>query len=192
MIACVDVAYRGAAAFAAGVVFRDWHDALAVEEKVLPSMAVRPYEPGKFFLRELPCLLAVLRALPPVEAIVIDGYVWLDGAGTPGLGARLRCALDEKIAVIGVAKTRFRGAAWACEVLRGRSRVPLFVTAAGMLPQTAAEHIRSMHGSHRIPTLLQRVDQLCREAARRNAAAATKGRSLARTSSATAGGSELC
>ena len=166
MMACVDVAYCRDAAFVAVVVFRDWQDAVAVEEKVLPPVAVRPYEAGKFFLRELPCLLAILHALRPVEAVVIDGYVWLDASGTPGLGAHLYRALDEKIVVIGMAKTRFRAADWACEVLRASSRVPLYVTAAGMPPRTAAEHIRSMHGSHRIPTLFRRVDQLCREAAR--------------------------
>ncbi|WP_437898538.1 hypothetical protein [Sorangium sp. So ce124] len=49
--------------------------------------SVRPYRPGAFFERELPCLLEVLgrvRARP--AALVIDGYVELDQAGAPGLG----------------------------------------------------------------------------------------------------------
>ena len=33
-------------------------------------------------------------------------------------------------------------------------------TAAGLDSNTAAGHIRDMHGPHRIPTLLKRVDQL--------------------------------
>jgi len=47
-------------------------------------------------------------------------------------------------------------------VLRGDSRRPLYVTAAGLDPAAAALHVRSMHGPFRIPTLLKRVDQLCR------------------------------
>ncbi|PKN30756.1 MAG: endonuclease V, partial [Deltaproteobacteria bacterium HGW-Deltaproteobacteria-21] len=48
------------------------------------------------------------------------------------------------------------------EVFRGRSKSPLYVTAAGMDPSEAAGHIRSMHGGHRIPTLLKQVDRLSR------------------------------
>jgi deoxyribonuclease V len=38
----------------------------------------------------------------------------------------------------------------------------LFVTAAGIAPPRAADLVRSMHGPHRIPTLLKRTDQLAR------------------------------
>jgi deoxyribonuclease V len=47
-------------------------------------------------------------------------------------------------------------------VLRGASTKPLLITAAGMPEAQAAEHVREMHGAFRIPTLLRRVDQLCR------------------------------
>jgi deoxyribonuclease V len=163
MMACLDVAYREPGASAAGVTFRDWSDASATEERVVQIPVVQPYEPGRFFLRELPCLLAVLQVLPPVELVVIDGYVWLERGKRPGLGAHLYTALDQKIPVVGVAKTRFRGADLVCEIRRGTSSRPLFVTAAGMPAELAAEHVRSMHGKHRIPTLLARVDQLCRQ-----------------------------
>jgi deoxyribonuclease V len=73
-------------------------------------------------------------------------------------------ALAGKVAVIGVAKTQFAGAGAAVEVLRGRSTRPLFVTAVGMSAQRAAEHVRSMHGPDRIPTLLKHVDSLARRA----------------------------
>ncbi len=96
--------------------------------------------------------------------VVVDGYVWLDGVSVAGLGAHLYQALAGKVAVIGVAKRRFAGAGAAVEVVRGRSIRPLFITAAGMSAQTAAEHVRSMHGPNRIPTLLKRVDSLCRRA----------------------------
>ncbi len=116
-----------------------------------------------FWRRELPCILAILKQLPALPAvIVIDGYVWLDGDGRKGLGAYLFDALDGKVAIVGVAKRAFRGSAHAAPVLRGSSDRPLFVTANGMPPVEAAAAIASMHGKHRIPTLLKRVDERCR------------------------------
>jgi len=164
MIACLDVNYREPAAYAAGIAFHDWSDAVPATEKVIRVVAVHPYQPGQFFRRELPCLLAVLRELPPVAVVVVDGYVWLDGVGVPGLGAHLYQALAGKVAVVGVAKTRFAAAGAAVQVIRGRSARPLFVTAAGMSAQRAGEHVGSMHGPYRIPTLLKRVDSLARRA----------------------------
>ena len=164
MIACLDVAYGNAAAYAAGIAAGEWTHANSVEERVVQVSNVQAYEPGQFFRRELPCLLAILKVLPPVDVVIVDGYVWLGGANKPGLGAHLYQALGERKAVVGVAKTKFKGAESACEVLRGRSTRPLFITAAGMSPERAAEHVRSMHGAHRMPTLLKRVDVLCRKA----------------------------
>ena len=164
MMACLDVDYREAAAYAAGLAFHDWSDAAPATEKVIPVVGVHPYQPGQFFRRELPCLLAVLGELPPVAVVIVDGYVWLDGVSVAGLGAHLHQALAGKVAVIGVAKTRFAGAGAAVEVVRGRSTRPLFITAVGMDAPMAAEHVRSMDGPNRIPTLLKRVDSLCRQA----------------------------
>jgi deoxyribonuclease V len=130
-------------------------------ERVSP---VAPYEPGQFYRRELPCLLAVLGKIPDaVEAIVVDGYVWLADEQTPGLGGHLFQALGGTIPVIGVAKTQFRSARASQAVLRGGSQRPLYITAAGMSREAAAHHIQAMHGPHRIPTLLKRVDQICRQ-----------------------------
>jgi deoxyribonuclease V len=64
--------------------------------------------------------------------------------------------------VVGVAKRPFRGAP-ALEVLRGASARPLYVTAIGIDAAHAADGVRRMHGAHRIPTLLTRVDRLCRD-----------------------------
>lgn len=164
MIACLDVDYREATASAAGLAFHDWSDAAPVTEKVIPVVGVHPYQPGQFYRRELPCLLGVLHELPPVAVVIVDGYVWLDTGSVAGLGAHLYQALEGKVAVIGVAKTRFAGGRAAVEVVRGRSTRPLFITAVGMNAQIAAGHIRSMHGPDRIPTLLKRVDSLCRRA----------------------------
>ena len=164
MIGCLDVDYREPAAYAAGIAFHNWSDASPAIEKVVPVVGVHPYQPGQFFRRELPCLLAVLRELPPVGVVVVDGYVWLDGVSVAGLGAHLYQELAGKVAVIGVAKTRFAGVGAAVEVVRGRSIRPLFITAVGMSTPRAAEHLRSMHGPDRIPTLLKRVDSLARRA----------------------------
>ena len=94
--------------------------------------------------------------------IVVDGYVWLDPDGRKGLGAYVYETFDATIPVIGIAKNRFRTASNAIEVLRGTSKDPQFVTAAGYDQELAAEHLREMHGPNRIPTLLKRVDALSR------------------------------
>jgi deoxyribonuclease V len=147
---------------AAGLWFTDWPDSASGMERVLPVERVEPYQPGQFFRRELPCLLAVLATGPAAEIIVVDGYVWLEDESHPGLGAHLHRALDQKAAVIGVAKTSYRGSQLVREVRRGGSQNPLYITAAGIDLVTAADHISRMHGPYRIPTLLKRVDQLCR------------------------------
>lgn len=120
------------------------------------------YEPGAFYRRELPLLLAVLARLPaPPDVLVIDGFVWLDGAGRKGLGAHLH--EETGIPVIGVAKTGFHEAErFSLPVRRGASDRPLFVTAAGLDPAEAAAWIARMHGAHRLPTLLSRADALAR------------------------------
>ena len=162
-IACVDVDYREPGAVAACELFRSWTDERPAAEVVARIEEVASYVPGRFDRRELPCLLAVLGALDEWPAVVvIDGYVWLGDEHAPGLGAHLHRALGGQAAVIGVAKTRFHGSRLAREVLRGGSRSPLYVTAVGMDVAEAADRIRGMHGPYRIPTLLRRVDHLCR------------------------------
>jgi deoxyribonuclease V len=147
MFACLDVDYRDPRAVAAAVVFEDWNDSVSRSEVVIQIDRIEPYESGEFYRRELPCLLAVLAALPTVpETIIIDGYVWLSDETEPGLGAHLHRALGGRAVVIGVAKTRFLKARAVEEVERGSSRSPLFVTAAGIDRDEAARLIRSMHG----------------------------------------------
>jgi len=121
---------------------------------------VAPYQPGQFYLRELPPLRAVLDGLSGLSLLVIDGYADLDPDGRPGLGARAR---DEfGVPVIGVAKTPFRTATHAIAVLRGTSARPLYVTAAGMPRADAASLVRQMTGRHRLPDALRRADTLAR------------------------------
>lgn len=168
MIVAVDVDYRAGSVVAAAVGFETWTDEHAVVEVVVASDAPpAEYQPGQFYLRELPHLRSALALLvPPLEAIVVDGYVWLAGDATSehpraGLGAHLASALGNVTPVVGVAKTSFAGAT-SVEVVRGTSARPLYVTATGLDPRVAAARVRAMHGEHRIPTLLRRVDQLAR------------------------------
>jgi deoxyribonuclease V len=121
---------------------------------------VAPYQPGRFYLRELPPLRAVLDGVIGLRLLVIDGYADLDPDGRPGLGARAR---DEfGVPVIGVAKNPFRTATHAIAVLRGTSARPLYVTAAGMPRADAASLVRQMAGRHRLPDALRRADTLAR------------------------------
>lgn len=163
MIACLDVDYRTDVAYAAIVGFHAWTDARPATEAVVKVTPVEPYVPGEFYRRELPCLLRALKEVPPADIVIVDGYVWLDGPAKPGLGAHLYEALTPQVPVIGVAKTAFRNAHDVDEVYRGASQRPLFVSTVGMPLNEAAQHIRTMHGANRIPTLLKRVDQLARQ-----------------------------
>lgn len=158
MLACVDVDYRGTGAVAAALLFHAWSDDVPQRELTAHIMRVPDYEPGQFYKRELPCLLEVLRGTGP-DLVIIDGYVHLGPERRPGLGAHLAAALD--VIVVGVAKNPFHETP-ATPVLRGESTKPLLVTATGMAEAHAAAHVRAMHGAHRIPTLLRRVDQLAR------------------------------
>lgn len=165
MFACVDVGYHATHAMAACVVFDQWTDEAPHSEHAIPIATVEPYEPGAFYRRELPCLLRVLADVHvPLDVIIVDGFVWLD-ADQPGLGAHLHDALERRTAVIGVAKTAYRGNTVAVPVLRGLSTNPLHITAVGISVAEAADHIRTMHGAHRIPTLLGHVDRLSRRTA---------------------------
>jgi deoxyribonuclease V len=160
VIVCVDVDYRTDAVVTACVVFAAWTDAAAAHELVVHSTgAAAPYAPGRFFERELPYLRAALDQLDiPIDLVMIDGYVWL-GTGLPGLGAHLHAAIGTPI--VGVAKTPYLSAP-SIGVVRGASARPLHVTAEGVVASEAAEHVRTMHGAFRIPTLLKRADTLAR------------------------------
>jgi deoxyribonuclease V len=83
-----------------------------------------------------------------------------DLAGRPGLGARV--AAELAVPVIGVAKTAFRGAGHAIQVVRGQATRPLYVTAAGIPPHEAAALVQAMAGRYRLPDALRRVDALSR------------------------------
>lgn len=166
MLACVDVDYRSAAgpAVAAAVVIESWTAAASVAEHVVVVEHIEPYVPGQFYRRELPCIRALLAEVEePVDAIVIDGHVWLDDRQTPGLGAHLHRALGGAVAIVGVAKNAYHSTESAAAVLRGASSSPLYVTTAGIDRGAAQGLVQRMAGEHRIPTVLKRVDRLCRD-----------------------------
>lgn len=169
MILAFDTAYSGNRARTVCVVFQDWTDWAPANVHSENIEGIADYEPGQFYKRELPCILSLLKtiALDDVEAIIVDGFVVLDDTGLPGLGAHLHAALDGRVPVIGVAKTNFATIhAAKMEVLRGDSARPLYITATGMDLALAADHIRSMHGAHRLPDLLKALDQLTKEPGR--------------------------
>lgn len=163
MIACLDVDYRDDHAAVACLLFTSWTDETETQQISKRIDDVAPYVSGEFYKRELPCLLAVLEPIAEtLTTVIIDGYVYL-APEKKGLGGYLFQALDQKIPVVGVAKTRFHEAP-SVAVLRGDSHNPLFVTSVGLDVQQAGEYIKQMHGDFRLPTLLKKVDRLCRDA----------------------------
>ncbi|MDN3548820.1 hypothetical protein [Mucilaginibacter aquaedulcis] len=70
--------------------------------------------------------------LNDIEAIIIDGYAYVDNNKAFGLGAFLWEALEEKIPVIGVAKTSFyKNKETVTALYRGESKNPLYISLIG-------------------------------------------------------------
>ena len=162
----IDVGYDENKANAASLSFENWADSSPTDSKKILLENIADYEPGKFYLRELPCILESLNQydLDKMDTIIIDGFVWLNSEKKPGLGAHLFEKLEHKIPIIGVAKRKFHGENVFMKMIkRGESKNPLFITAEGIEVNEAAELIKNMHGVFRIPTLLKAVDQLSRE-----------------------------
>lgn len=164
MLLATDIQYGDNSATAAGVLFSTWVDSQSDREFTKQISNIEPYEPGSFYKRELPCIMALLSDvdIDELTAIVVDGYAVLGQAEKPGLGMYLYEAIDRAVPVIGVAKNKFADTPEKCEIFRGRSQSPLFVTTVGMPLEIAKADITGMHGENRIPTLLKKVDQLCR------------------------------
>lgn len=164
MILAADVQYEGNSAFAAGILFQNW-DSNSVQKVIRKRVdGVQDYEPGSFYKRELPCILALLSEVDvEPEAILVDGYVTLGAEAVPGLGRHLYEAMHGKVPVIGVAKSYYLGTPQACELVRGISQKPLYITVAGIPLEEAQTLVRSMQGRGRVPDLLVEVDRLARE-----------------------------
>jgi len=165
MILAFDTFYKDDTAKTVCIIFHNWGDEHPAEVLIDLISPVAEYVPGAFYKRELPCILQLLQQvdLDKVEFLIIDGYVVLDDTGTPGLGGHLYEQLEQRIPVIGVAKTRFaNNNIHVAEVLRGGSRNPLFITATGVDLAVAAQYIKGMHGEYRMPALLKHLDGLTR------------------------------
>lgn len=164
MIACFDVDYSDSRANVACLVFEDWSSEkeFRIYKKVIDE--IEPYISGQFYKRELPCIIQTLKIIEEtIDYIVVDSFVWLDSQIKNGLGAYLYYALDQKIPVVGVAKSMFNSATNYMPVYRGDSIKPLLVSSAGIELAKAAQLIENMNGDYRLPYLLKKVDSLCRE-----------------------------
>ncbi len=163
MKAALDVHYESDRSVAACVVFSHWPDSEPAELIRAVEPGALQYRPGRFYERELPCLLSVLkRAGREFETVVIDGYVHLRPDAGKGLGAHLFEALPYSPVVIGVAKNPLKVADRFVPVCRGGSSKPLYISAIGCSLEEAALSILSMHGPNRMPTLLKLADRCAR------------------------------
>nr|WP_321221700.1 endonuclease V [uncultured Psychroserpens sp.] len=161
MYLALDVHYKTNYAKSRGITFLTKDDEVSQNIIIEILNDIEPYQPGAFYKRELPCLLAVIaRAdLSNVEAIIVDGHVYIDNDGNYGLGGYLYRSLNHKIPIIGVAKRAFHtNIETTIKVVRGKSNNPLHVSAIGIDLLTAAQFIQNMHGKHRHPTLLKTLD----------------------------------
>ena len=159
----VDIHYDGDGALAAAVAFDEW-DAPEASRTFTTHLAhVAKAARGELDLRDLPCLLQLLRehALKP-DVIVIGGFVHVDAKETPGLGRHLYDALEGRTAIIGISKTSMHGMPSQFEVLREEEARPLIVTCVGIDLGAAKARLRAMHGKRRVPTLLKLVARIAR------------------------------
>ena len=166
MILSFDTYYTGTTAKTACIAFENWTDETPADIFTQTTEDFAGYEPGAFYKRELPCILNLLKEIPisNISCIVVDGFVQLDESGKSGLGGHLYEALDGKVSVIGVAKSKFLSAhKSSVELYRGESKNPLYISAVGIEKSVAGELVRSMAGDYRIPELLKLLDRKTRE-----------------------------
>jgi len=159
----VKVHFDGDGAVAAGVAFDAW-DAFEPTRTFITRIAQVEKAPrGALDLREVPCLLQLLRehALEP-ELIVIDGFVHLDVQETPGMGWHLHHALGGRVGVIGVSKASRPDMPAQFEVMREEEARPVIVTCIGIDLGAAKARLRAMHGKRRVPTLLKLVARIAK------------------------------
>lgn len=165
MIAAVDVHYKTDYAKAVVVLFKA--DDLIPQQVITEHInEVAEYVPGQFYKRELPCILKVIEKLDlqSIDLIIVDGHVYTDNQKQFGLGGKLWEAFEERIPVIGVAKTSFlSNKDTVTEVLRGESKSPLYVSAIGISLNEAALLVKNLKGSYRIPDILKTLDRITKE-----------------------------
>lgn len=99
--------------------------------------------------------------LEPITTVVVDGYVHLGADQKDGLGMYLHKQVH--LPVIGVAKNYFKETPKECELYRGTSQKPIYVTAVGYPQNQAKIMIQKMYGKNRIPDLLKLADRYSRD-----------------------------
>ena len=166
MILAFDTYYFDGKAKTVCLEFQEWNQStdFKIHTEIIDN--VSEYIPGEFYKRELPCILSLLDKidLKKVEAIVVDGFVYLDDEKKYGLGGHLYEKLNQEIPIIGVAKTNFASIEKDKRSLfRGDSQKPLYVTAIGIELDDAFRKVESMAGEFRMPTLLKEMDRLTKE-----------------------------
>lgn len=166
MILAFDTHYFNNKAKTACICFEKWPDPVPGNLFTEIIEGIPCYESGAFYKRELPCILSLISKIPEknIECIVVDGFVYLDDHGKHGLGGYLFEALNKEVPVIGVAKSPFRNnRKYVRNILRGKSKKPLYISAIGMNLDEACSRISSMNGAYRIPTLLKILDRTTKE-----------------------------
>lgn len=166
MILAFDTYYYDGKAKTICLEFQQWNQStdFKVHTEIIDNVA--EYIPGEFYKRELPCILSLLNKidLKKVEVIIVDGFVYLDDEKKYGLGGHLYEKLNQKIPIIGVAKTNFASIEKdKRSLLRGDSQKPLYVTGIGIELEDAFQKVESMAGEFRMPTLLKEMDRLTKE-----------------------------
>lgn len=166
MILAFDTYYFDNKAKTVCLEFEDWNEDknFKIHTEIIDNVA--EYIPGEFYKRELPCIISLLNQmnLKNIEAIIVDGFVYLDDDKKYGLGGRLYEKLNNQIPIIGVAKTNFASVEKDKKaLLRGDSAKPLFITSIGIDLETAFQKVDSMSGKFRIPALLKELDRLTKE-----------------------------
>lgn len=166
MILAFDTYYFENKAKTVAISFENWTD--YIEQKVFSEILenIEEYKSGEFYKRELPCILSLIKTfnLKDYEAIIIDGYVYVDDNSKFGLGGFLYEKLNKEIPIIGVAKTDFISLNNnKVSLLRGKSKNPVFLSSIGINLNEATEKIKYMSGEFRIPTLLKKLDTLTKE-----------------------------
>ena len=159
----VVVQFDGTQATAAAAAFDAWDAAEATKTYVSRIAHVEKAVRGELDLRELPCVMQLLRehSLEP-ELILLDGFVHLDADETPGLGQHLYQALGCQVPIVGASKKSLPGLSGQFEVMREEEAQPLFVTCAGIDIGAAKARLRAMHGRKRVPTLMKLVARLAK------------------------------
>ncbi|MCX2431031.1 endonuclease V [Pedobacter sp. GR22-10] len=166
MVLTLDVHYKDdASAKSVGILF-NWNDVQPKEILIEYVRETEEYIPGEFYRRELPCLLKIIEKvnINDLEAIVIDGYVYIDNDKRFGLGGHLWQALNKQIPIIGVAKSFYYGNTETVkQIYRGKSKKSLYISSIGLELDIASHFIIHMPGEFRIPDLLKQLDTITKE-----------------------------